>query len=160
MVQPNPNLPGRLKPVHQHHHQIARMSSAKPKSAWQIETRPQRTRWCGRRCVQPNPNLPGRLKLLRNKYCICSPRSSAKPKSAWQIETVYIRHAIPHRLSSAKPKSAWQIETESDVTPTVVVPVVQPNPNLPGRLKQRGQCLSERLAAAPEFSQTQICLAD
>ncbi len=61
-VQPNPNLPGRLKPARHWRHGAADWRSAKPKSAWQIETTLAAGRAIMGAVVQPNPNLPGRLK--------------------------------------------------------------------------------------------------
>ena len=136
-----------------------RWSSAKPKSAWQIETGASTMPLTFNYSVRPNPNLPGRLKhFINRKLLFLKISSSAKPKSAWQIETrdyhfqpsdhfsVRPNPNLPGRLkpragaareyahpSSAKPKSAWQIETCS---------------------------CSSTPAPAPPFGQTQICLAD
>ncbi len=91
---------------------VAICSSAKPKSAWQIETE------------------------LRQAADYQKGTSSAKPKSAWQIETAQPRQQRRSRSRSAKPKSAWQIETARNNAVVNVRAHVQPNPNLPGRLKQ------------------------
>ncbi len=132
-VQPNPNLPGRLKRRQCGRDHRGAACSAKPKSAWQIETNPVAI-WSG------------------------ASAGSAKPKSAWQIETFAALARRQTWPGSAKPKSAWQIETERLCLFGDAQPLVQPNPNLPGRLKH-GQC-GRRAPGRVRFSQTQICLAD
>ena len=107
--------------------------SAKPKSAWQIETATTFEFTRALMLVRPNPNLPGRLKPDGAGRFRGYGSGSAKPKSAWQIETYLFAVALGDPQCSAKPKSAWQIETRS-------FPLLDLN--------------------LTKFGQTQICLAD
>ena len=61
LVRPNPNLPGRLKQNTGAAFNPLATSSAKPKSAWQIETAVAAADCDLPKEVRPNPNLPGRL---------------------------------------------------------------------------------------------------
>ena len=159
------------------------IGSAKPKSAWQIETRHSIWRAKRDRCVQPNPNLPGRLKRFTFVMPIsCAFGVQPNPNLPGRLKLGCGITPGVVRVSSAKPKSAWQIETGSSwflleqdvgVQPNPNLPGrlkqrythwyqfphhVQPNPNLPGRLKRIRTGTRKNLHRA--FSQTQICLAD
>ncbi len=89
------------------------MCSAKPKSAWQIETKHHHNDNFAY-TVQPNPNLPGRLKPTVTCLFVSSLGGvQPNPNLPGRLKPGMDETIIGSALGSAKPKSAWQIETKS-----------------------------------------------
>ncbi len=133
-VQPNPNLPGRLKLLSPRLYEIIKQVQPNPNLPGRLKLKLLAIACADLSIVQPNPNLPGRLKLLRRRFLfVQSFVVQPNPNLPGRLKRAGGGPSSTSPKRSAKPKSAWQIET--------------------------GQACSARAVAAV-FSQTQICLAD